>query len=155
VHLVEPVDRRRYRLHDLLHAYAAHRANTDDTPDERRDALTVMVTWYAQSAATADRLIFPAQPALTVELGPQVGEAPVDDRARAWVWLTSEHAALFAALRYAADQHMNHLTVALSATMRFLALRPRAWWHQRLEAESLGITAARALGDRIAEAILL
>ena len=155
VHLVESVGRRRYRVHDLLRAYAAYRADTDDTPKDRRDALTLMVTWYGQSAAAADRLVFPAQPSLTIELGPPVGEAPFGDRTRAWAWLTMEQATLFASLHYAADQHMHHLTVALSAVMRFLALRPRAWWHQRLQAESLGITAARALEDRIAEATLL
>lgn len=72
VHLLEPVGHKRYRFHDLLHIYAEGRAELDDTPTDRYRALAAMVTWYAQNAQAADRLVFPAQPALLTDLGPPI-----------------------------------------------------------------------------------
>lgn len=152
-HLIEPVDRTRYRFHDLVHVYAAHRAELDDSPSDRRRALASMVVWYAQTATTADRLVFPAHPALPVNLGVPVHPAPITDRAQAWSWLTSEHPTVLATLRHAADHHMHEATIALAGATRFLALQPRALWNDRLEAESRGLIAAEALGNRTTEAV--
>ena len=151
VHLLEPAGRRRYRFHDLLHVHAAERAESDDTPADRRRALAAMVTWYAQAATIADRLLFPAQPAVPVDLGALVRLA---DRDEAWSWLTIEYDAVLAALRYAAEHDMTNATIALAAATRFLALRPRVLWDARLAAETRGLLAARAAEDLAAEAAL-
>jgi hypothetical protein len=153
VHLVEPVGHKRYRIHDLLHVYAADRAMSDDTPAARDQALAATVTWYAQTAETADRLMFPAQPALPTDIGTPVHPVRLADRAQAWSWLTSECDTLLALLKYAAEHEMTVPTIALAAVMRFLAMRPRAMWSSRLAAESLGLLAAEASGDRTAEAV--
>jgi hypothetical protein len=152
VHLLEPVGRRRYRCHDLLHVYASERAELDTTPGDRRRALGTMVTWYAQTATIADRLVFPANPALSVDLGAPVPPIRLTDREEAWSWLTTECDAVLAALRYAAEHRMTAVTLALAAATRFLAMRPRAMWHHRLTAETHGLLAAEASGDRTAEA---
>jgi tetratricopeptide (TPR) repeat protein len=149
VHLLEQVGRDRYRFHDLLHVHAGERAEADDTSAARDRALAAMVTWYAQTAATANRLVFPAQPAVPSEPGIEVTLATRDE---AWSWLVAECDALLAALEYAHDHDMAAVTIALAGAMRFLALRPRVLWETRLAAETRGLRAARAAGDLPAEA---
>ncbi|WP_410611569.1 ATP-binding protein [Amycolatopsis sp. lyj-109] len=152
VHLIESVGGRRYRFHDLLHAYAAHRAELDTTPDSRREAASRLFTWYARTAQAADRLVFPGLESLDIEL-PTVGPGvALADRAQALAWLTTEQANLLAVLRSATE---HHTAVVLAATARFLSLRERTLWSVRVEAETLGLDAARAAGDGAAEAFLL
>jgi tetratricopeptide (TPR) repeat protein len=151
VHLLEPVGRTRYRFHDLLHVHAAERAASDDTAADRHRALTAMVTWYAQAAAGADRLVFPGQPALPAPPGAPVAPASRDE---AWSWLVAECDALLAALQYADDHDLTAATIALAAAMRFLALRPSVTWGSRLAAETRGLRTARATGDLPAEVAL-
>jgi tetratricopeptide (TPR) repeat protein len=155
VHLVEPVERRRYRIHELLHAYAAGRVANEEVADEQHEALTAMLNWYAHTATVADRLVFPTHPSLKVALKPAAEPAPFTDRVGAWAWLTEEYLTLLTALRQTADHGPHRITIALAAAMRFLALKPRTLWHTRLEAESHGLAAARSAGDRTAEAIFL
>ncbi|MGW3994190.1 ATP-binding protein [Amycolatopsis sp. NPDC004772] len=151
-HLVESIGGRRYRCHDLLHAYAAHRAERDDDPDSRREAVSRLVTWYARTAQAADRLVFPGLEAPAIELPPVGPDVPLADRAEAVAWLNTEQVNLLAVLRSASA---HRTAVVLAAAARFLSLRERALWSVRLEAETLGLRAAEAAGDRAAEAFLL
>ncbi len=152
VHLVESVGGRRYRFHDLLHAYAAHRAERDEDPESRREAVSRLFTWYARIAQAADRLVFPGIEAPAVELPPVGPDVPLAGRAEAVAWLNTEQPNLLAVLR-SADTYRP--AVVLAAAARFLSLRERALWPVRLEAETLGLRAAEAAGDRVAEALLL
>ncbi|MGW0846933.1 ATP-binding protein [Streptomyces sp. NPDC002787] len=154
-HLVEPVGHRRYRLHDLLHAYAARRADTDESPDSHVEALRGGLAWYARTALAADRLVFPGHPSLTVDVGPSGGGTPVLDRSQAWAWLDTERMTLLAAMKVAHSRDLYEIVVALAGSMRYLAFQPRALWPIRLEAESMGLRAARAGGDPEAEMALL
>lgn len=153
--LVDPVEHRRYRVHDLLRLYAARRCEVDEPQEVRLAALRGGFAWYAHTALVADELVFPAHPRLTVDLEEPLVGAPVADRAQAWAWLTAEHDALLAALRQALAHDMHRIAVALASSTRFLVFRPRALWPVRLEAESLGLRAARAAGDAESEATLL
>ncbi len=151
VHLLEQIGRGRYRLHDLLHVHAGERAEADDTSADRDRALAAMITWYTQAAATADRLVFPGQPAAS---GGPGAEVTLTTRDQAWSWLVAECDALVAALEYADDHGMPSAAAALGGAMRFIALQPRALWGNRLAAETRGLHAARAAGDLAAEAAL-
>ncbi|MDX3187769.1 tetratricopeptide repeat protein [Streptomyces sp. MN03-5084-2B] len=154
LHLVEPVGRHRYRMHDLLHAYARARARLD-TPDEQHAACQRVLTWYAYVAQLADRLLYPGFPSLDVEIE-RVGPAPdVGDRAQALAWLTAEQPTLYAAARTALEWEFYALVLALAATSRFLTYLPRPLWTVRLEIEQHGVAAARALGDAAAEFFLV
>jgi tetratricopeptide (TPR) repeat protein len=154
LHLVEPVLRGRYRLHDLLHTYAAQRAGLDDAAQERRGAVTAVLGWYARAASAADRLVFHANPSAI-----DAGEAPeavvVKDRGQALAWLSAEHITLQTALRQAGDLGAHREAMAIASAMRFLALRPRALWPARLQAEGRGLDAARACVERRLEALFL
>jgi tetratricopeptide (TPR) repeat protein len=154
-HLIEPVGRRRYRFHDLLHAYAAHRAELDETQTGRRDALAALLTWYAHTADAADQMAFPTTVRLAVDLRPVTAPAPVTERVQALDWLNTEQSTLSAAQRIAAEHDLHEVVLALAGAARHLTLRPRALWPERLEAESRGLAAARAAGDRANEAFLL
>lgn len=155
MHLVEPVGRRRYRLHDLLHAYAAQRAENDDPPADRNAALVRIVQWYARAALAADRTAHPGFPALQIELGPGPSVVRLADRTAAMSWLNTELLNLTAALRTATEHGWHAAAIGIAGSMRFLAFRERAAWPMRLDAETLGVAAARASGDRKAETLLL
>ncbi|UJW32430.1 tetratricopeptide repeat protein [Saccharothrix sp. AJ9571] len=153
LHLAEPVGRHRYRMHDLLHAYARTRAHLD-TADEQHAACERVLTWYAYVAQIADQLLYPGFPSLDVEIK-RVGVAPtLEDRSQALAWLTAEQPTLYAAARTALEYEMYAPVLALAAAARFLTYLPRPLWTVRLEIETLGITAARALEDSAAEFFL-
>jgi tetratricopeptide (TPR) repeat protein len=153
LHLVEPVGRHRYRMHDLLHAYARARARLD-IPDEQHAACRRVLTWYASVAQLADQLLYPGYPSLDVKID-RVGPAPaLEDRALALAWLTTEQPTLHAAARTALEREFYVPVLALAATSRFLTYLPRPLWTVRLDIEMLGITAARALDDPAAEFFL-
>ena len=155
LHLVEPVARRRYWMHDLLHAFAAHRAQLDDMAEHRHAAVTAVLSWYAQVAVAADTLVFPANPSLVVPVG-EASEPPVvKDRRQALAWLITEHATLQTSLRQAHARGAFREAMAIASAMRFLVLRNRAWWSERITAEALGCDAARACRDRRIETVFL
>ncbi|WP_460395912.1 tetratricopeptide repeat protein [Actinophytocola sediminis] len=155
MHLVTATGDQHYRMHDLLHAYAAHRAELDEPADVRRKAVTDLLTWYASTAVAADRLIFPGLVHVAVDLAP-TGDGPwLADRAQALLWMNTERANLAAALRAAVQHRVYPIAIAIAGTARFLSLRERPLWTLRLEAETLGLVAARAGHDRAAEALLL
>jgi tetratricopeptide (TPR) repeat protein len=155
VGLIDRVGDRRYRLHDVAHRYAAQRAERDDTLEDQRRARTAALTWYAHIARAADRLLFPGLRFLDVELAPVDTAVVLDDRSQAMAWLRDEQANLMAALRAAVQHDLYGVAVALAGTARFLALCDRSLWTVRAEAETLGLTAARANRDRATEAFLL
>ena len=150
--LVEPVARRRYRMHDLLHDYAASRADLDETPEVRKEAVARLLGWYAAVADRADRLVYPVSARLPVDL--PVVQAPVRDREEALGWLRSERAVLAAVQRVAVEHGMHAVVIALALSSRHLGLGPRSWWGEELEAKSRGVEAARVSGDWAAEAFL-
>ncbi|MGW4059986.1 tetratricopeptide repeat protein [Amycolatopsis sp. NPDC004747] len=156
LHLVEPVGRRRYRMHDLLHAYAGYRAERDDPPHRRRKALEKVLAWYARVAQKADRAALPALsgavPDEVAAGGPEVGFA---DRDEALAWLQREHANLAAAVRCAAAAGLDGLTMALAVSCRFLAAGGAAWSALHLEATAAGVASAAATGNRGVEVLLL
>ncbi|NUT94427.1 MAG: hypothetical protein HOY78_20650 [Saccharothrix sp.] len=155
LHLVAPVSRARYRVHDLLHAYAADRAEADETPEDRRRALVAVISWYARAATVADGLLFPGTARLERDVGPTAVPVPAQDRESAAAWMTAEHTTLWAAQRKAAALSLPQHVIAFAGAARFLLLKHRTLWTTRLEAESLGIEAAVATRDRDAEALLL
>lgn len=154
LHLVEPVGTRRYRLHDLLYAYAVTRAESDEPAESHERAVSAVVTWYAQAADVADRAAFPEMDRVQVEL-PRVAPVPVFDREEALAWLDIELPTLSAATQLAHRDGVWAAAVVLAGIHHVVTSRPRAWWPSRLAAETAGVAAARAGGFRQAEAFLL
>lgn len=151
-HLLEQVGRQRYRIHDLLHAYAASR-----TADEFEGpaALTRLLTWYAWAANTADEIAFSRQPRLAISVGPVAAPMPVATREEALAWLTVEHTTLVAVRRLAVERGLTAVVVLLAGAARHLPLGRRSLWRDRLDAEHDGLLAVRSAGNAEAEAFLL
>lgn len=153
-HLVEQVAPDRYRMHPVLHDYAAHRAELDEEPVWRQQAVGALLGWYAAMADLADRLVYPVSARLDVVDLPLLAERPSWDREEALKWLRSERVVLSAAQRMAVDNDMHGVVVSLALSSRHLGLGPRAWWEEMREATSRGVDAARLSGDSGAEALL-
>ncbi|MCK2239726.1 MULTISPECIES: tetratricopeptide repeat protein [unclassified Crossiella] len=153
-HLVEPVGRRRYRCHDLLHAYAAHRADNDDTAEDRRSATVSVITWYARIAQFADRLVFPGLWFLDSTLAQVGADVPLADRAQALAWLDAELDNLGTALRAAVRHQLHEPALCLAEAARFLTFRQRALWAVRVDMHTHGVDLAQRIGNRAAAAWL-
>jgi DNA-binding SARP family transcriptional activator/tetratricopeptide (TPR) repeat protein len=89
----------RYTCHDLLRAYAAHQARATDAEADRLAALERLIDHYVHTAYTADRLVYPTRPPITLpDALPGVVVSEVPDSAAAWAWLAAEHDNVLAAL---------------------------------------------------------
>jgi len=96
-HLLEEVNRHRYRLHDLLRAFAIRQASEEDTEVDVDAAIERMVTFYLAAAAQAERTVRPHRRiasripahALSAGLG-------LDQPAMAQAWLEAESENLLA-----------------------------------------------------------
>ncbi|WP_037306093.1 tetratricopeptide repeat protein [Amycolatopsis orientalis] len=152
-HLIEPTAGGRYRFHDLLRAYAADQARHQDTDEDRERALEALLTFYTYTVCTADHYIYhlfvqmPA--AVAVPRHPHLIDTPDE----AWAWLGTERANILAALQHAAERRLDHHTIPLAHACRFLCSlgSPQEW----IRAHDAGITAAKRVGNRTQEAILL
>jgi tetratricopeptide (TPR) repeat protein len=156
-HLLEQTGAERYEFHDLLRAYAADQARREESEDEQRAALTRLAAWYLHSVLAAVRAADTFEPP---ELGPIPDSTIVpmvfDDYASAMRWHHAEQANLLAVTRAAATagfDQLDQLAWQLPAALHGLhvARNPIEDW---IEMATLGVDAARRLGDQRAEALL-
>jgi len=153
-HLLEQPMPDRYRFHDLLRDYAAECAEADEPEEERRGAAHRVLAWYLDAAMATRHTLYAEhrgerdnreQDGLSLTL------AAYD---QALEWCQTELANLVSATRLAAstgeDEIASQIPIALRA---FFQLRmPFADW---LTTHDMGLSAARRLHDRAAEAALL
>jgi tetratricopeptide (TPR) repeat protein len=149
-HLITPSGRNRYRFHDLLRAYAAHQAHQYDSAADRHHALDGLLGWYAHTATTCDRLLYPAFARVARRPAIPAHPTPIADPGAAWSWLNIERGNVLAALRHAAAHGQHQHTLILAADTRFLG--SLGGWEDVLEAVDLGLVAARQCGEHRAEA---
>ncbi|KJY36615.1 hypothetical protein VR45_10850 [Streptomyces sp. NRRL S-495] len=121
----------RYRLHDLLHAFAAE-LTEGGTAD--RLALYRLTVWYCHTARAADELLRPARrwsaPLLPAAAPPVLPPLRFPDHDRTLAWLDVERANLTAVLSRAAEQGLGPLVAALALSL--------SWYlHTRGPASSL------------------
>jgi tetratricopeptide (TPR) repeat protein len=147
-HLIEESLPGRYRLHDLLRAYAAERLQADENPESRRSALRRMLIWYLHSADHADGLLVPGR--RHAPIGPEPpGCEPLAPSGyeQALAWCDAEYANLTAAVRLAAETGQDDITWKFPVAMRgFFDLR--RLWADWLACATAGVAAARRCGDR-------
>lgn len=155
VHLVEEIDRDRYRLHDLLRLYAAECATEDETGADRADAILRLLTWYLHCADAADRQLAPRRRHVPLDEPPD-GCAPLtfETHGRAWQWCETERLNLVAATRQAAAE--GHFDIAWklpTALWGYFTLRTP--WVDWIIAFRTGLAAAEQQADRGGYAWLL
>ena len=158
-HLIELVESSapgRFRLHDLLQAYALDRARNEESEPDRKAAITRVLTWYLHAADAAgkhmERYCFRPTPIDPANLKTAIPEfAGFSDASR---WYELEWTNLAAATRTAAELRLDRFAWQLASEFRFFYLHA-----DRLDAgmatEYIALEAARRLGDRYAEAEVL
>lgn len=151
-HLVEEALPTRYRLHDLLHVYAAEQVRADESADSRGSALRRILAWYLHTADRADGLLVPRRRHAPTGPAPRGCEPlALSGYDQALSWCDAEQANLAAAVRLAAETGHNDVAWKLPVALRgFLDLR-RSWPVWRACA-SIGVTAARHADDRSGQA---
>jgi len=146
-HLVTNDTPGRYSLHDLLRAYAAELAYATDLDDDRHAACHRLLDHYLHTAHTADRLLNPHRPPITLSPARSgVLPEPVAGREPAEAWLTTEYPVLSAAIRWAAAAGFDtHAWQLAWAVWTFLNTRGR--WQDQVVTLTAALDATRRLAN--------
>jgi tetratricopeptide (TPR) repeat protein len=135
-----------YRFHDLLRLYAAERSEQDDPPPANGAAVSRLLDYYLDNARSAGH-----------HLDPQLadpGPARLIGRPAALAWLDAERPNLIAAVSLAADTgHDSHARDIPLALFGFFDLRKH--WAAWIATHQIALSAARRLGDRRGEGVIL
>jgi tetratricopeptide (TPR) repeat protein len=135
-----------YRFHDLLRLYAAERSEQDDQPLANRAAVSRLLDYYLDNARSAGRHLDPQRA--------DPGSTRLIDRPAALAWLDAERPNLVAAISLAADTgHDSHARDIPLALFGFFDLRKH--WAAWIATHQIALSAARRLGDRRGEGIVL
>lgn len=154
-HLLDDAAPDRHHFHDLLRIYAAERAQADEPAAHRAAAVRRMLRWYLHSADAAGHLLTPRRVRPPIEpLEADCPPASFPDWNAAVAWCESERANLVAAVHQAMATGDYAVAWQLAVTLwDFFNLRKH--WSDWLDTTHTGLEAARALGDRMAEAWVL
>lgn len=141
----------RYRLHDLLRAFAIECAAAAESADRRRQAVLDVLAWYLSSAHASGRILNPhrrsdPQPAST--------GLTFDSPQAAIEWCSVEQANLTAAVRLAADVGEDGIAWQLPAALWGFYYR-RKPWEDWITTHRIGLSAAERAGDDFGVATML
>ena len=150
-HLLQPIAGGRYTLHDLVGAYATSRAGDEDSPSDRRAALTRLFDYYVATAAAAMDRLHPAEAHLRPPVPSQATPAPeLSDPDAARAWLDTERHTLVAVAAYSATRGWPTHTQRVSTTVfRYLL---GGHLTDALTVHSHALDAARLTGDLTGQA---
>ncbi len=148
-HLVEEHAPDRYRMHDLLRAYAVQIA-----PDGTDGGLHRLLDHYRDTADAASRMLVPQFLRLPRTDPAPAPAAPVADAAAALRWLEGERANLAATIAECAAFGRPELAWLIADSLRALFWHRKYYSEWRASAEA-GLTHARARGARTAEAAMM
>ncbi len=154
-HLLTDTGRGRYEYHDLMRAYAAELAATEDPDTERTAAKRRALTWYLHTADAAGRALVPSRQRADLAKTEWDGE-PVsfDTTERALEWYEAERVNLVAEQRQAVELGESDVGWQLPVSMwDYCYLRSR--WADWITTHEWGLVAARDDGDRVGEAGVL
>ena len=154
-HLLQEPQPGRYRFHDLLRLYAAERAEDDEAPADRADALRRVLGWYLQTANATDTVLIPQRlrpprepvPGITPEIAFSARDEALD-------WCEAECANIIAAVGQAADSGQYDTAWKLCMALTgFFYLRKH--WAYQISAYRTGLRAARQAGNAYGETWIL
>jgi DNA-binding SARP family transcriptional activator/Tfp pilus assembly protein PilF len=119
--LIHQTDTDRYGMHDLLRAYGAERATTQEPETDRREAMTRLLDHYLHAARGAAGILFPADVAAVADAPGGASGLVLSDENAAQAWLDAERANLTAVAVYASEHGWPGHAVGLStALFRYL-----------------------------------
>jgi tetratricopeptide (TPR) repeat protein len=144
-----------YRFHDLTRLHAREMAEREDPQSARDEAIRRMLDFFLSGAASACRTVMPYRTDVAPDIRYPPGE-PVRfaGPSSALGWLDRELPNVIAAARLALSERRWSVTWQLSDAMRPLFVY-RGRHAERLELDRLGLEAASASGDPLAEATML
>ena len=150
-HLVEERPGARYGQHDLLRAYAAELAATQETEAVRSSVRSRLLGYYSRMSSVAMQMVQPSDTYDRPDVAPVGAAEPVFvDLAAAVRWLNIERAAIIASTR-AVGRDDGHRVIELSQTLRaFLGIQGHI--PDALELHGTAVVVAQHLGDVEAEA---
>ena len=132
-HLVEETERHRYRLHDLLRAYALIQSQQELDTSSVDEAVRRVLEFYLAVAARAESVLRPHRRALDSTAIPSAPDyIAVDTREAAQAWLDSEFANLTAIAAYAHERGWNRPARLLPYVLAQHMDR-RGYWTQAVE----------------------
>ena len=139
-----------YHLHDLLRLFAAERAQAEETPEARAEAVARLLQWYLATATAAADMLSPRRYRIPDEEPPAPGPLPGSAR-DAMAWYESEHANLIAAIRQAAAAGLHDVAWRLPTAL-FPFFNRRQDWVDCVTVHRIAVTSARLAGLRPGEA---
>lgn len=146
--LLEPSGRSRFRFHDLLRAFAAERAQGDESGAEVGLARRRLLTRYLIRIDAADRVLAPGR--RHVVSAEEAGE-PFTSYEEALAWCDSERLNSMAMVRAAEADGEDDLCWRIAMAL-ITPLVLRSYHADRREVCEIGLDAARRAGDRWGEA---
>lgn len=155
-HLVEQSCARRYRMHDLVNAYAKDRAEAQETPEKIAAARRRVIEWYLRGSYDASQhMDRSCQHPLEIEVSDSSVEVPaMPDRQAAATWFEHEWLNLVAAVETAAECGFLVLVWQMAATLRFVYTTRADRRDAGLEVQRKAQWAARRLNDLWAAATI-
>jgi DNA-binding SARP family transcriptional activator/tetratricopeptide (TPR) repeat protein len=148
-HLVEETGRHRYRLHDLLRAFAIGQVQQEGNAAETDAAIGRMLDFYVSAAARAELTLRPYRRIANLQAPPRENSEPaIEDSVAAQAWLDRESANLTAFATYALTRptgtHVGLLPCILAPH-----LDRRGRWRQAVDllSRALDATAQTATGS--------
>lgn len=155
VHLVQEPFNDRFRVHDLLQAYAGERASIEDSQHDRVQAIRRVLLWYLLIADQGRQAILPHSAAVPLPPSPGIElRISFDSGATAISWFEKERTNILSALHQATEFGQFDLAWKLAAIgSGFFELR--SYWGDWETTMKTGLRAARALGDPLGEAVSL
>ncbi|GJF34884.1 ATPase [Kitasatospora sp. NE20-6] len=150
-HLIDSPATGRYRLHDLLRAYARTLAERDTVKD--RDAATGrLLDYYQHTAEAADRHLAEAPRHAVPVAGPSPAAAPgLAGYEQARAWMRTERANLIACTHHATATARYSHAICLTAILAAF-LRQQGPWDEAVSLHRTAAASAHLTGDRLSQA---
>ncbi|MBB4918892.1 ATP-binding protein [Streptosporangium saharense] len=144
-----------YRFHDLIRLHAWEMAEQDDPEEIREQTVHRAVDWFLFTAVTVNRVVAPySKSNFNAVVNEPTEPLVFTNRAQALNWLDNEFPNLRAAIRVALDRRLFPTAWQLVGALWPLFLY-RGRHDERLEVAKMGLEAARACADPVAEAKML
>ncbi|GHJ15304.1 SARP family transcriptional regulator [Micromonospora sp. AKA38] len=145
----------RYKLHDLLQAYAVELAGTEESAAEQHLAERRLFDHYLHTSCAARIAMSPYQlPRALGEPSPGTQVAEILDHAGAMAWFAAEHRVLMSTLRRAAESGAFRHVWLLGWSLSTFLIRG-GYWQDHQDAMKAALDAAVRHGDRAGEALVL
>lgn len=152
-HLVEPCGTGRYRMHDLLRAYAEEVAGELDDAEARTAATGRLLDHYLGGVCRAREVLYPTWHGYLPATSLRSDGPDLPDAAAAVAWLDGEQATITALCAHAARNGWPRQAIAIAANLQRHFEGGR--YRDGLAVHAFALAAARDLGDATAVAHLL